>query len=235
MGGFGSRFKNSSIEYAISIAEAGLSMEKLNLRETELVLHKYSSHGKINRNQLEYLAQKLKFSIHNYDTHQKIDLFFAKLSQNDEFELATLLVLFILLSNGEPQLKAKLLFEAFDPDMRRVMTVGVLKTLFDTVFKVCIELGRLVCPDQTKYSNQSANNDYIEKLSKTCNYAFDDFKKEIFGNAESISKKNFVRILSTVRNGEFLDTVAFRLFLKNYVDKVVTKYANPFAKKTAAK
>jgi hypothetical protein len=231
MGGFGSRFKNSSLEYAISIAEEGLGLAKLNLKETELLIHKHSSQGKINQSQLEYLANKLKFNIRNYGNNQKIESFFSRLSDKGEYELSALLVLFILLSYGEPKLKAKLLFEAFDPDMRRIITVGVLKNMFDTIFKVTIELGKLVCEDQSKYSNVAAISDYVNKLSRTCDYAFEDFKKEILGNTESISKKNFKRIILTARNGEFLDSVSLRLFLKNYVEKVVTKYANPFAKK----
>lgn len=232
MGGFGSRFKKSSLEYAISIAEEGLGLSKLNLQETELLLHKHSSQGKINQSQLEYLANKLQFNIRNYGNHQKIESFFNRLSNNGEYELSTLLVLFILLSYGEAKLKAKLLFEAFDPDMRRIITVGVLKNMFDTIFKVTIELGKLVSPNQSKYSNESTNSDHINKLSKTCDYAFEDFKKEILGNTESISKKNFKRLIVTARNGEFLDSVSFRLFLRNYVEKVVTKYTNPFAKKS---
>jgi len=232
MGGFGSRFKKSSLEYAISIAEEGLGLSKLSLQETELLIHKHSRQGKINQSQLEYLANKLKFNIRNYGNNQNIESFFNRLSDNGEYELSTLLVLFILLSYGEPRLKAKLLFEAFDPDMRRIITVGVLKNMFDKIFKVTTELGKLVCADQSKYSNVVAISDHVNKLSKTRDYAFEDFKKEILGNTESISKKNFKRIILTARNGEFLDSVAFRLFLKNYVDKVATKYANPFARKS---
>jgi len=236
MGCADSRLQGNSSEIAITFAEKGLRIDRLFVFLMDEKLRKYSDLGYLNQRQLEHLAKKCDFRIKNYENHPKIESFFntLKTQEDGKYELRTIIVLFILLGRGDNQTKAKLLFEAFDPSFSKILSVSVLKQMFESIFYLSLTLGKLVVATQTPHSHGSRNDDYLHNLSYGKDPASDEFLNAIMkdNSSQQIDRKHFIKQIIKFENGNLLSSLGTRTYLKKYQSAGKPKYENPFIRKT---
>lgn len=236
MGCVDSRLRGNSSEIAITFAEKGLRIDRLDIAVMDVKLRKYSDHGYLSQKQLEHLAKKYNFRVKNYENHPKIEDFFTILkSQGDgKYELKTIILLFILLGRGDYKTKAKLLFEAFDPTYSKVVPVSTLKEMFDSLCYMAITVGKLVVATQTPHSHASRNDDYLYNLSNGKTQGYDMFLKEIMqhNSSQQIDRKHFVKQVIKFDDGNLLSALGVRTYLKKYQSAGQPRYSNPFKRKT---
>lgn len=236
MGCADSRLRGNSSEIAITYAEQGLKIDKVDVSLLDEKARKYSDMGYLNQKQLEHLAKKWDFRIKNYENHPKVEDFFnaLKAQGNGNYELRTMLVLFILLGRGDNKTKAKLLFEAFDPTFSKILSVSTLKQMFESICYISLTLGKLVVATQTPHSHASRNDDYLYNLSNGKAQASDLFVNAIMkdNSSQQIDRKHFIKQIIKFENANVLSSLGTRTYLKKYQSAGHPKYSNPFKRKT---
>lgn len=239
MGCRDSRLITNYDENTIDYAEKALGIHNLNAKMLIEKLRRFSHNGCVNRNQLEFLAQKYSLHIDNYDNHKRItDLYRSLLNEStQDIDLNVLIMIVILLGKGNSHQKAKLIFEAFDPALQNALSESQLEEIFDTMYWISIKkLPDLVCESKIVNADLTRHEDYLRKLSSARYLAYEDFHKKIMGTSSTIDKSTFVERFIKINSGDLTNSIGFRLYLKSYEGKVIAKkYHNPFDRKFSHK
>jgi Ca2+-binding EF-hand superfamily protein len=200
-------------ENALEIESEALGFKRLSVSEVDFTIRKYSSESKINRNQLKSLGTALKLNFANYDTHIYIDRLFAKLKTPDqEFCNADpLLVIGLMLAEGDPERKAKALFEIADREEAGVIDASSIHALLNLWVDSTLDLGLLVGDGQNHLSSEAKMRDYIAMCRKA-KLSWIALIKTSLG-AGMVPKQHFIRVATTVNEAGFLDARVFRMYL----------------------
>lgn len=206
MGCVGIRIKTSEENLLIE-EEKSLGIHLIPSQNLDTIFRKYSHLGKVNQAQLQRISATLNINIKNYDSHKHIDSMLNNLLRDsDHYLLKDLLVIGILLSEGEDKLKAALLFQAFDETLEEAIEITrlqghVFRLMADLSVRV---LGSLAYSPLIKENSKMQN--YLNKCKCAENlairYATDNIVKD--RSKQVISEEEFVNGLCSFRWGELL-------------------------------
>lgn len=234
-----SRLKYNFDENTIDAAEKGLGIHLVNAKVLVEKLRGFSNNGLVNRNQLEFLAQKYSIHINNYENQNKITDMFRSLTRvNTQMtDLNSLIMIMILLGKGSPKTKAKLMFEMFDLELQNRLSEDQINDLFRLIYWAAIEkLPELVSESKVEEGDLQRHGDYLLKLSSSRYLANEDFIKRIMKSTNEIDKTTFVERFANINKGDLTNSIGFRLYLKSFEGKATAKrYRNPFESKLDSK
>lgn len=212
MGCFGSKQQYADEEEAISLESEALGFSKCSVTEVDFAIRKYSCDGRINRNQMKSLTTALSLNLKNYDTHIYIDKLISSMElPGCYYDVNPLLVIGIVLAEGSEARKAQSLFEIVDPKESGAMNSSKVQTLLNLWVDLILRLGVLAGDNQNHRSSIEQINCYIER----CNQAKDHWiqtMKNALGSG-FVPKDHFVRVCSTLKEGEFMKPGGLRMYL----------------------
>ena len=227
-----SRLKYNYDENTIDAAEKGLGIHEVNAKLLVEKLKAFSNNGVVNRNQLEFLAQKYSIHVDNYDRHIKItDMFRSLVRDNTQMtELNSLFMIVILIGKGSPKTKSKLMFKMFDPELQGKLSKHNVDKLFRVIYWIAVEkLPELVSESKVQEGDLQRHEDYLFKLSSSKYLAHEDFMKRIMKNSHEIDKATFWERFTSINRGDLSNSIGFRLYLKSFEGKATAhRYCNPF-------
>ena len=215
--------KNSAEETAMIEAEKGLNFYSLDANDVDTTIRKYSTNGKVNEAQLFKIAEKLGIQVTNKPPYSKIENMFKKLCFQGPYELSDLLVIGILLSQGQCSMKSRLLYEVFDETLSNsihisTMTDLVLAKLADHSSKT---LPILLTSEILPNSNMIKNEKYINDMALAKNLVIKTLGARLAVNGEMVTLHTFVEVFRTFYQGSLTSSSGWRKFL------IDTFVANP--------
>jgi Ca2+-binding EF-hand superfamily protein len=213
MGCFNTKHKFSDEEQALEIESQALGFGRLSVNEVDISIRKYSAVSRMNRNQMKSLALVLGIALVNYDTHIYISRLIANLQlpQQQLFNANALLVIGIMLANGNAEAKARALFEVADKDETGTIDLSGLRTLLHLWVSSALDLGLLVGDGQNHSSDEERIKGYIEKCMRAKDRWVSSMEKTLGEGA--VLKEHFIKVASTVHEGHYFNPSSFRIYL----------------------
>jgi Ca2+-binding EF-hand superfamily protein len=213
MGCFNTKHRFSDEEEALAIEAAALGFGRLSVNEVDISIRKYSSGSRMNRNQMKSFASVLDLALVNYDTHIYISRLIARLQlpQQQLYNAYALLVIGIMLSNGNAETKAKALFEVADKDETGTIDLPGLRALLNLWVSSALDLGLLVGDGQNHSSNEQRNKGYIDKCMRAKD-RWVGMMEKLLGKG-AVVKDCFIKVVSTVHEGHYLHPCSLRIYL----------------------
>jgi hypothetical protein len=184
--------------------------------QVDLVFRKYSYDNSLNTSQLTKAAIKLGIRIDNIGTCNQIKPLYTGLkTPADRTPLQSLLLLGVLLSQGDPSEKAKLLFEIYDRMSQEVIKAAVVESLVMDLYETAIiKLSDLV-GSQINSSEAGHTKQYLAKIDHIKSVAGKKLTEAIVGHAPTINKAEFIATLSSSRLRTVLTSSGFRGYFFN--------------------
>ena len=203
-------------ERCITAAEQGLGFHKINVVDIDNVFRKYSSNGIVTQSQLIYISNSLNFRILNSGIHTHIQLFFQSQKKSEgNYELNDLLLIALMLGKGKPGLKAKLIYEMFDPQLTHQLEISEIK---EKIVRKMISLSAnalpsLVCSEFALPENEIKVHKYKKKIMDVVELAVEDLINKLLVRGKIISQDTFVEIFSTYLDGQLVTPTGIRKLL----------------------
>lgn len=224
-------------EQALIEAEKCLGFELKSAKEVDSVMRKYSSNGYINESQLQKISEILEINIVNTGSNGHIQDFFKKLrNKSDLYQLKDLLIIGILLSDGETTEKSQLIYEAFDEDLSNNMDLYLVKEkIFKTlIYHSAVSLPRLLTSEQLTGTTMLKVQKYLETIVSTTNICISK-TANLFGLRNLITQDTFIDIFAKILNGSLTTTTGWRRYMSDtYIIEPPRKsFEKPFIKQEA--
>jgi hypothetical protein len=216
MGCGGSREVLSDEESYLVSHEHELLYNTQTSSQVDLVFRKYSYDNSLNTSQLTQAAIKLGIRIDNIGTCNQIKPLYTSLKTGgDNTPLQSLLLLGVLLTQGDPREKARLLFEIYDRVSQEEIKAAVVESLVMDLYEIAmIKLSGLV---GTKINSSEAahTKQYLAKIDHIKGVAGKKLTEAIVGDAPAINKAEFIATLSSSRLRKVLTSSGFRGYFFN--------------------
>ena len=228
--------RSTSEETAVLEAEKGLRFHLEKSVRIDSTIRKFSSNGKINCAQLQRISEVLNIQISDNPPHTKIEDMFRKLiSSEGLYEMKDLLVMGILLSEGEAGVKAGLLYQVFDEDLTNKIPISKCKdeVLARLTAHSCKILPSLVTQEQTKVSNTIKNEKYISDMEQVKSTCIESVAGRLAVNGNFVTESTFVEVFRTLNLGSLTSSSGWRRFLIETFKTSPPKktFTNPYKKK----
>ncbi|OMJ95017.1 hypothetical protein SteCoe_1715 [Stentor coeruleus] len=208
--------KNKSEEILIQEAEHVLNLKKQKSIQVDSVIRKFSLNGQVTSVQLNRISSHLKLQTKNLFPFIKIDEFYGKLRDiNGNYDLKDLLVIGILLSDGESSTKAGLLYQIFDEELTGHMSLSKVKNqlLYKLVIHSCSSLPKLVSPRQASNVNLEKIEKYSDCLIEKKDTCINSVAERLAVNGNDVTEITFTEVFRTFRQGKLTSSVGWRAFL----------------------
>lgn len=221
MGCSDSREDITAEEAMIINAESSLEYSHLSATHTDLVHRKYSYGGKVLEEQWKDIYKTLELAPSKSYTTQQVLNFFDKFKVGPgEYSLKKLLVFGILLSQGNSDEKAKLLFEVQDEAGSGILNKNGLTKLFEMLFEIAVEFStKITIKDDPNMLNESDISNYANLLKKGVKSAQDMIVERLLDGRESIAIEEFALKMVESERVELLSTHGLRSFAKSFARK----------------
>ena len=203
-------------ERYIMFAEEGLRFHKLDAIDIDSAFRKYNNKGFITQSQLIYLSETLEFLILNCGPHGHIQNFFHSIATKEgTYDMKDILLVAILLSKGKSSIKAKLIYEIFDPCFTHQIDINEVKSeiLFRMIDHSSRTLFNLVCSEMVKIETEGKIYKYKRKLKDSFEIALNDLASRLTIRGNIISQDTFVEVFSSYNNGELVTPTGIRKYL----------------------
>lgn len=214
MGCISDKEQVSSEEKSIILMEDQLEYFKNDCQSVDFIIRKYSSDHLINKAQMEDICTNLEIKIKNSEFCPLTEEFYSKFFQNGFYSIKDLLFLGILLSNGVSRIKARLIFEIYDPHCENSISEENLSDMIDTIAEISInKLPTIVSNATNPPASQNAIQVYSGKLLNKFPAAKKKLLKMIIGEAKSISLEKFTEFFDSDETGRIFTPHGFRRFI----------------------
>ena len=229
--------KSASEETAVLVAEKGLNFHLQQSIRVDAIIRKFSSNGKINVSQLGRIAEILNINIYNNPPYTKIEDMFRKLVSSDGlYELKDVLVIGILLSDGKPDIKARLLYQVFDDDLSNRIPIEKIKSevLPKLIHHSHLTIAILVAEGQSIVSNIIKNEKYVSDMGQAGTACINAIGDKLAVKGNTVSENNFVEVFSGFRDGGLTTATGWRKYLiETFIASPPKKvFLNPYKKAT---
>lgn len=206
-------------EEAITLMESQLEYFKNSCIQVDHIIRKYSNSSTINQSQWADICDHLELKTENNLVSPKVEEFYASLKlPNGDFELKTVLVLGIFLSNGMSRQKARLLFEIYDEKNSDSLDKSQVSELLDKIKEVIIEKIPILVHNSTNPPCSSQNVIfYSRKLSKAFNFGKNKLMEMIFGDQSQVNVRDFAILFDNEENGRILAPYGFRMYFGQFI------------------
>ncbi len=151
----------------------------------DLSFRKYSQGDTISPGQLSFILRQLRLPSPQGGNLAVVQ-FYESFKVSEGYQRRPLIVASVLLGQAEENVKADLLFEAFDDDASRRLEL----TEFETMWEVLESLALTHLPAMLQVPSQTIQT-YLERLPNGIQQAKAVMKAELFGGAESIDMLRF--------------------------------------------
>lgn len=208
--------KNNSEEELIQEAERVLNFHKQKSVQVDSVIRKFSLNGQVTPVQLTRISNHLRLQTKNLFPFIKIDEFYGKLRDiNGNYDLKDLLVIGILLSDGESSTKAGLLYQIFDEELTGHMNLSKVKSqlLYKLATHSCSSLPKLVSPRQASNVNMEKIEKYSDCLIEKKDSCINSVAERLALNGNDVTEITFTEVFRTYRQGKLTSSVGWRTFL----------------------
>ena len=158
---------------------------------------------------------------------ERVKIFYESFKKGDKYVLRDMIILGVLLSQGSPETKAKLMFEAFDMKNSKELAKEDIAKLYDVSYKIAVERAEiLIGEDNPIKIGKDEHDEYMEKLKKGKKIFKESFLSEIFGDAELVSLQRFRETFTEGKNAKWLSSSGFRQTLKEFgVSRIREKFS----------
>lgn len=204
-------------EIRFSKGEDDLHYSGIDVEDIDLVHRKYSYNGTINTSQWDKISKKLSLrtSAASGTIPIVVTAFYESFSQFDEYDLQKLLVLGIFLGRGTGEVKARLLFEAFDMKDKKVLEKYELEDLYDTIYDVVVVKSKVLFnKDLPPIISTEDYNNYFDKLKAGSEAFKTEFLTLFLDSDEKTSITKFVEVFKDKNYSDLLSSVEFRKVLR---------------------
>lgn len=227
--------RNSSEETAVLVAEKALNFHLQQAARVDSIIRKYSPNGKTNPAQLGRIAEILGIVIFSNPPNTKIDDFFRKIISNEEFyDMKDLLVIGILLSQGDPAVKAGLLYQIFDEELTSRIPMNKItgEVLSKIIEHSCSNLPLLVAQGQSLVTNTIKNEKYVNDMIQAKAMCIKNIGDKLAENGNNVTEATFVDVFSSFNQGSLTSSSGWRKYL---IDTFVANppkkaFVNPYKK-----
>mmetsp|Transcript_25770 Transcript_25770/g.45383 ORF Transcript_25770/g.45383 Transcript_25770/m.45383 type:complete len:246 (+) Transcript_25770:6247-6984(+) len=215
MGCTDSRSELSDVEYTLTTTERCLTFHISKAWQSDFVIRKFSSQGKINASQLAEALIYLNFRGRN---DPQVKAFYDSISgANGIVSMKQLLIATILLGKGTDLEKADLLFEVYDDEDSRVLREIAVKNFVSDLYEVVVvHLPTLITTQPPSEDNVKVTN-YIEQIKFRGDRGKEKLAAKLLDNKPSITSGDFKGSLTSPDNRTLLKTWGLRdFFFKTY-------------------
>jgi hypothetical protein len=204
--------RNLSEETSVIEAEKGLRFHLQPAVRVDSIIRKFSANGKINKAQFEKISQILDLRIKNDFENTKIEETLNKLmTPEGYYDIKDWLVIGILLSEGQPGIKAALLYQVFDEDLTN--SIGISRIQKEVLIKIIDHsyqtLPMLVTPKQGYIKNEK----YVSNMAEAKSLCIDSIGQRLSTNGPNVSETTFVEVFRTLFQGALTTSTGWRKFL----------------------
>ena len=219
MGCSWNRQDTSLEEMCLENEEKILGYSNNNVVTIDMVLRKHSYLGRLNKKQMSQAAAKLNLNVSNSKGHMKIYQFYNSFKLPDEFDLRLLLVAGILLGQGAPDLKAKLLWEIYDVEGNEEMGKDMLYTILQDMCNIALDRIVLLFSDSPICSEYKVKS-YVSNCNAVRSRTIDAVLFKLLGRTDGIKKTVFIAKMSKIANGNMLRSKGIRKIMSEEYSKV---------------
>lgn len=206
-------------EEAITLMESQLEYFKNSCIQVDHIIRKYSTTSIINPSQWADICDHLELKTENNLVSPKVEDFYASIKlPNGDFELKTLLILGIFLSNGMSRQKARLLFEIYDEKNSDFLDKSQISELLDKIKGIIVDKLPILVHNSTNPPSSSQNViRYSQKVSRAFNFGKGKLMEMIFGDKSQVNVRDFAILFDNEENGRILAPYGFRLYLGQFI------------------
>ena len=219
MGCASSRSELSPVEARLIRGEDELLYGTHSVTEVDFIHRKYSYNGEINENQWMNIYRNLNLALNQSATPVPDNMisYYNHFKSGNTFKLRDLLVLGILLSIGDVDTKAKLLFDAFDFETNHELNRETIGLMYDVMYRICVKRAETIAKDDEKVVvTAEEHKEYIDKLKKGKESFREKFLNNIVGDGESVTSQGFLQSFKDSKFEDILTASGFRRTLKQF-------------------
>lgn len=221
MGCYFPRIGITAEEAAVINFETNLRYSDLSVIYLDKVHRKYSYKGNISESQWKDICNILKLSLSYLDCSQHILNYYENYKGSTyNFSLKKLLILGVLLGDGKPLEKGRLLFEAMDDSGCEILNSGQVQDLVEIMVKIACEMNpRILMKDEFNDVTFEDLEKYMAKLSRGIKDAIHKAVEEIMKGCDMIRIKEFLSRLSLGEMQSFLSANGVRTYVKMHTPR----------------
>jgi hypothetical protein len=198
-------------EGALFNIERKLGYSLRDVLEIDLIMRKYSMGGFVNEHHLASIFKQLDLSHSSHTVVQFYNTFKAK----EVYLLQDLLVLGIMFGSGSAEIKARLLFEAYNVQEFKHIDKNSVKNLFRLMFEICVERFEILVKEESDILAE-----YLDELK----HGRPKLKTRMIGNVlkgeDYCSLDGFINRFRDEEMGKLLTGTGFRKALKENISKI---------------
>ena len=194
-----------------------LGFHRHNSEALDLCFRKYSQGEFISPGQLAFILRQLRLP-GAQSGHSAVAQFYESLQTDQGYKRRHLIVASVLLGNADLNIKANLLFEAFDDDASRQLELSE----FETMWEVLETLALKHLPAMLQVPSKAVQA-YLDRLPNGTQTARAEIKAELFRGAESIDMVGFRSMVGLVKLRPLVDLSEFRVLLARFYVEIKEK------------
>lgn len=212
--------QNTSLEeMCLENEEKILGYSNNDVATIDMVLRKHSYLGRLNKKQMSLAAAKLNLTITNSRGHFKIYEFYNAFKLPDEYDLSLLLVAGILLGQGAPDTKAKLLWEIYDVEGTEELGKDELYTMLQDMCNIALDRIAFLVSDSPICSEYKVKS-YVSNCNAVRSRIIDKVLFQLLGRMNSIKKTHFISKMIKIAEGDMLRSKGIRKIMYEEYSKV---------------
>ncbi|OMJ72026.1 hypothetical protein SteCoe_29639 [Stentor coeruleus] len=225
MGCYTSRIDITAEEAAVMNFEMILGYSKLSAIYLDRVHRKYSYKGSISETQWKDICKTLSLAPSYSDSSQHIFNYYENYKDSAiSFSLKKLLILGVLLGEGNSLEKGKLLFEIMDESGSEKLSSEQIQDLITLMVKISCEMNpRIFLKDDYNDVTFKDLEKYIAKLSKGKENIINKVMKKITKGCETVNIEDFLRRLSYGEIQNFFSAHGIRTYVKMNISRYGTR------------
>lgn len=176
----------------------------------DLSFRKYSQGDTVTPGQLTFILQQLRLPGPG-GKNPAVTQFYESLKVNEGYQRRTLIVASVLLGQAEENVKADLLFEAFDDDASRLLELAE----FETMWEVLVSLALTHLPAMLQVPSETVQA-YLERLPNGIQQTREVIRAELFIRGDSIDMLRFRYMVTHSKLKPLLDPSELRTMIADF-------------------
>lgn len=219
MGCSASRIEVSPVEAQYINGESELLYSSHNVTEVDYIHRKYSFNGEINENQWMNIYRNLNLSLNQSGSPipEAVIEYYNQYKSGSTFKLRDLLVVGILLSIGTVEVKAKLLFDAFDYETNHELSREDLGLMLEVMYRICVKRAEIIVKQQNDGKvTAEEHKEYLRKMSAGKELFKEKFMNDTMKDRDNVTLKGFLVAVANSEYENIFTTSGFRTTLKKF-------------------
>ena len=196
-------------ETLISQNEHLLGYSRLTAESFDLTVRKVCSGGVISDTQFEVIFKRLRLKAKNSSDCPLLPDFYTQLKGTGSLPRSRLLVLGIMLSQGDPLTKLELLFDVADTQCEEKATSDMLSSVFDTMLETATKLPKVLV-SQKQFSEMQSLQPYFDTLEEARGTTRAYLHARVLKKDLELEKEKFMQRVKRARIESMVETAGLR-------------------------